>query len=106
MNLDFWRTAGLALAAVGQTAFVLLYLTFPWWRQFLGRALFFKAAALALLTDVAIAGRIYDWPREEETFIVLYWVLALGIWAQFFAFLVIRLRHRQDRAVSGNRGSR
>lgn len=102
---EFWRTVALLSAAVGQTLFVALYATFPWWEKFLGRALFFKALALGALADVAVAGRIWDWPYEDQTFTVLYWTLSLGIWAQAYAFLRVRLRHQQ-RNVSGNEGSR
>jgi hypothetical protein len=102
-DIGFWRTAGIIAAAVGQTMFVLLYLTFPWWRNFLGRALFGKALAFALLVDLAVVGRMIDWPKEDVYFVVLYWVLAAGIWAQFIAFLRVRLNNRQD-VVSGNRG--
>jgi hypothetical protein len=104
-SLDFWRTSGLLVTALGQTAFVALYATFPWWRRFLGRALFFKAVALAALADVAITGRIYDWRYEEQTFILLYWMLGIGVWAQFAAFLRVRLKKRQN-SVSGNGVSR
>lgn len=97
----FWRTAGIVFAAVGQTAFVLLYITFPWWRTFLGKSLFFKAFAFALLVDVAVAGRVWDWPNEDVYFVVLYWLLGLGIWAQFIAFLRVKLADGQDQ-VSGN----
>lgn len=100
-DMDFWRTAGLLSAAVGQTAFVLLYATFPWWKKFMGRALFFKALALGVLADVAVIGRVWDWPYEEQTFIVLYWMLAIGVWFQFFAFAWVRVHRRQD-SVSGN----
>lgn len=102
MNVEFWRTAGIIAAAVGQTVFALLYLTYPWWKTFLGRALFFKAGALCILMDVAVFGRIYDWPAEDLTFVFLYWVLTIGVWFQFAAFLRVRL-HQQPEAVSGNR---
>lgn len=104
MGIDFWRTAALLAAAIGQTAFVVLYAFFPWWEKFLGRALFFKAFALGLLADVAIFGRLTDWRYEDETFVAMYALLALGIWVQFFAFLRVRLAHRQASVVSGNGG--
>lgn len=100
-SIHFWRTAGIVAAAIGQTLFVLLYGTFPWWRNFLGRALFGKALAFMLLVDIAVAGRAFDWRYEDTTFVVLYWTLALGIWWQFFAFLRVKWEGRQD-AVSGN----
>jgi ABC-type sugar transport system permease subunit len=95
-SIEFWRTVTIIIAALGQTMFVLLYMTFPWWEEFLGRALFFKACALGLLVDVAVAGRIWDWTYEDETFVVLYAILATGIIAQFVAFLRVRLQGRQD----------
>lgn len=101
-TVEFWRTAGIIFAATGQTLFTLLYFTFPWWKEFLGRALFFKAVAFCTLVDVAVAGRIWDWPYEDAIFVGLYWFLGLGIWFQFIAFLRVRLGDRQDQAVSGN----
>lgn len=99
--IEFWRTFGILFAAVGQTLFTLLYFTFPWYRNFLGRALFFKAVAFMTLVDVAVGGRIWDWPYEDALFVFLYWVLGFGIWYQFVAFLRVRLEGRQD-VVSGN----
>lgn len=104
-DLDFWRTVTIIVAAVGQTMFALLYMTFPWWRNFLGRALFFKTCAFGALVDVAVVGRMWDWSGEDGTFVVLYGALAIGIWLQFIAFLRIRMEGRQD-SVSGNRIAR
>jgi hypothetical protein len=100
-TIDFWRTAGIIFTAVGQTAFVLLYLFWPWWKNFLGRALFFKALALAVLVDVAVIGRMVDWRYEDATFVVLYWVMGFGVWFQFTSFLRVRLSRGQN-VVSRN----
>lgn len=86
-SLEFWRTATLTAAALGQTAFALFYLTLPWWRTFLGRALFFKAATFMLLLDIGVAGRIFDWPGEEATIVALYGLVSFGTWGQFAAFV-------------------
>lgn len=86
-SIDFWRTVTITGAALGQTLFVVLYLTFPWWKTFLGRALFLKAVTFCVLLDVAVAGRVWDWPGEDATFVCLYGAVALGVWAQFAAFL-------------------
>lgn len=94
-NLEMWRTITIVTAAIGQTMFVLLYMTFPWWKAFLGRALFFKACAFGILLDVAVVGRLVDWSNEDGTFVVLYGVLAVGIWAQFFAFLRTKRKGRR-----------
>jgi len=100
-SIEFWRTAGILFAAVGQTLFALLYVTFPWWKNFLGRALFFKAVVFMVLVDVAVAGRIWDWPHEDAIFVGLYWVLGLGIWVQVAAFARVKWQRRED-TVSGN----
>lgn len=90
MTIEFWRTLALGSAAVGQTAFVLLYSTFPWWRSFLGRALFYKACTLCVILDVFIVARLLDFGRLDVVFIIMYVALSLGIWFQFFAFLYVK----------------
>lgn len=96
MDLEALRTITIVSAAIGQTAFVLLYLTFRWWETFLGKALFFKGLAFAALLDVAVAGRLMDWAYEDEIFIGLYIVLTLGVWAQLFAFWHTKQAGRMD----------
>lgn len=100
-ELAFWRLATITTAAVGQTLFVILYATFPWWRTFMGRALFLKAVAFALLVDIAIVGSLIDWKGEDVTFVTLYGALAVGIWGQLLAFAHVRFNGRQAE-VSGN----
>lgn len=101
MSLDFWRTLTLGSVAVGQTAFTLLYFTYPWWKSFLGRALFFKAVALAVLVDAYMLFRVLPFNNADRVFVTLYAFLAFGVWFQFFAFLKVKLQHRDSR-VSGN----
>lgn len=96
MDLDWWRTATIATAALGQSMFVLLYATFPWYRTFLGRALFINATTLVLLIDVAVAGRIWDWEHEEIWIVILYGLTAFGIWAQLIAFIRQKATHHHD----------
>ena len=100
-DINFWRTVTISTAAVGQTLFIGLYVTFPWWRSFLGRALFGKAVVLLVLVDFAALSRLFGFGGVDRIFVVLYGLLALGIWVQFFAFLRVRLQHREN-AVSGN----
>lgn len=90
MSIFDWYTTIAVVASVGQTLFVLLYMTFPWYRTFLGRALFIKALTLTLLLDVALAGTLWDWPHEEIWIVSLYGFTAFGIWAQLTAFLIHR----------------
>lgn len=86
-SLDLWRTVTIGTAAVGQTLFVAFYVTLPWWRTFLGRALFTFATLFALLVDVAVCGRVWDWPGEDACIVALYGLVALGVWGQLIAFI-------------------
>lgn len=42
------------VSAVAQTVFVVLWLTLPWWREWVGRALMVKSVALALFLDFSL----------------------------------------------------
>ena len=88
----FWRTLTLVLAAFGQTLFALFYLFWPWWNDFLGRALFFKALALCLVMDVGLLARVIELPHEDWVFVGLYVMFTLGVWGQFIAFTRVYLR--------------
>jgi hypothetical protein len=99
-SIEIWRTIAIVSAAVGQTSFILLYLTFPWWQNFLGRSLFFKAVALGLLVDAVVVGRIWDWRYEDATFVALYFTLSVGVWVQLVAFA--RVKFRKFRKTSGS----
>jgi hypothetical protein len=97
-DLDFWwrtNTIIAAIAAIGQTVFILLYLFFPWYKSFLGRALFYKAIVLGLLLNVVAVGIAFNWPFEDESIIVLMGLVSTGIWAQNAAFIKVRAQGRQ-----------
>lgn len=107
-DVEVWRTINIIFVALGQTLFVLLYVTFPWWRSFLGRALFIEATTFCLLVDVAVAGRVWDWPGEDAIFVLLYGIVGLGVWIRLYAFVKVTLTskrsdwERSDRKVSRN----
>lgn len=88
-DVGFWRSATLGLAAVGQTLFTVLYALLPWWNHYLGRALFFKSLILSVLLNVAFLSRGLDWTYEDATFVVMYGLMALGIWVQTIAFFKV-----------------
>lgn len=100
-SAEEWRVILFGIAAFLQTTFVLLYLTFPWYETFLGRALFGKALSLAVVMDVFLASHVFGLGAPNAMFLVLYVVLILGIGAQTLAFLRVRLAGRQNE-VSGN----
>lgn len=87
---EFWRTLLLGVAGVGQTLFVILYMTFSWWQSFLGRALFYKSLILCITLDVGVLARILGLTDLDWFFVVLYACFALGIWWQFLAFLRVK----------------
>lgn len=110
LDLMFWRVFALGFVALGQTLFVLVYSTFPWWKTFLGRALFYKAVMLAVIVDLFIVARVFDFVALDVVFVILYIFLGFGVWWQFFAFLRVRRAGKQGRSnpnglsrVSGNR---
>lgn len=96
--MDLWRSVALLSAAVGQTVFVLFYVTFPWWRSALGRGLFYSALISALLLDFAILGRLFNFAGEDHLYAPLYTLLSFGILAQVVLFLLIRRRTLMEEA--------
>lgn len=98
-DLETWYRITLHSMALGQSLFVVLYMTFPWYRTFLGRALFYKAFMLAVMIDLGLIATmeplLLPW---DHVFVILYALLATGIWFQFFAFLRARAdgRKRKD----------
>jgi len=101
VDTELWRTSALLAAGVGQACFIALYATFPWWRSFLGRALFYKSLTLGLLTNAFLLARFKIIPVSDEVFIFIYSLLAVGVWWQFFAFLRVLLRSRRQRRLDG-----
>lgn len=79
----------MGIAALGQTCFILLYATFPWWRSFLGRVLFVKSLTIGLLLLVAEVGRFLNWPYEGWAIVVAGAAVAVGIWGQVVAFICV-----------------
>lgn len=90
-DTDTWRTITLGVTASAQTVFVSLYLTFPWWRNFLGRALFGKAVMLALFINFAFAARVFGFGDHDVPFIILYLLLAAGVILEVVAFIKVML---------------
>lgn len=99
-DIDTWRTIGLGTAVIAQTAYVVLYATFPWWRTFLGRALFFKACMLEILICFALFSRLYEFGHSDKVFTIMYGALSAGIWFLFVAFLRVKYNGlKKDQAM-------
>lgn len=91
LGIEFWRSAALYGLALGQTLFVILYFTFPWYKTFLGKALFFKAFVFAFVLDLALYARLNpEFTNWDVIFTCMYALLGVGVWFQFFAFLRVR----------------
>lgn len=91
MDAHFWQTAAIAVGGVAETMFVILYGIAPWWRDFVGRAMFAKSLTLMVLIDLAIVDALIV-PLSALVFAILYWAVAVGIVWQLGA-LIRQRRH-------------
>lgn len=89
---DGWeRTALVALlvGAVAQTLFVLIYGTRTWYRVRVGRAIFLKSTALAVVLDLSVVNTLVaPYRYQEEVGAVAIVVITLTILYQLFALLL------------------
>lgn len=95
-----WTVRLVHLAAIGQTLFVLLWATLPWWRMWVGRALMVKSFALMLYLDWALV--VYHWgPFEHQPTIAiwLFGLITVGIWSQVGAIFHEMWRGRRRSEV-------
>lgn len=89
------------VAAPAQTGFAIIYgFGSPWWRSLLGRALFTKALALALLIDISL---LYQWLGDDYALrdvvrLSVYTLIAVGAWMQLVALLKEKFQGRRDDA--------
>jgi hypothetical protein len=70
-------------SAVGQTLFVVLWMTMPWWRHWVGRALMVKSIALGIYLDFALVHNYIDpYPALPLLGVILFGFITIGIWTQ------------------------
>ena len=93
MDSDQWRQSAVLVAAVGQTLFIVIYgFMRAWWHDYVGRALFFKSATLAVFLDTASVYILLKRNGYDTDLVaILYWLVALACWVQLIA--LIRIRH-------------
>lgn len=73
-------------AAIGQTLFVAMWLSMPFWRSWIGGALMTKSAALmAVLWFWLIGFYSPEYPYRDVVREVLIGLVTVGIWWQVFA---------------------
>lgn len=90
--IDIWV---IHLATVGQTVFLVLWLSLPWWRAWVGRALMVKSFALWLLLTAAVVSYWVDkshGPYVGESIVILSTHIAvlIGVWSQVAALGIER----------------
>jgi hypothetical protein len=101
MSADTAAVLLVLAAAPAQTLFAIVYgVGSPWWRSLVGRALFTKALALALLIDISL---LYHWLGDDYALrdvvrLTVYGLIAVGAWMQFVALLVEKYKGRRDDA--------
>jgi hypothetical protein len=97
VSLIDWTRRLVYAAAVGQTLFVVLWATLPFYRTWVGRALMIKSLSLMIYLDWAVAV-INGWVPEshrQNIAVVLFGLITVGIWSQLVAILVEMMRGRR-----------
>ena len=117
MDFEVWEDVPIIVSALGQTAFVLIYSirgfgAGQWWRDFIGRALFLKSLALAMLLDLLVVRLIVRMAHADEVVVrwglgdswdrlsvIFLWIVCVAILYQLAALLHERslTRHRRRR---------
>lgn len=85
-----------AVAAVGQTLFVIIYLFRPWWRSLVGRAVFFDKLTMALFIDAICLRVLFPGIVSREVAITFYAIAAVAIWFQLFTLIRIMKAKRNE----------
>lgn len=99
-SLYDWSLRLVYAAAVGQTLFVILWGTLPWYRTRVGRALMVKSVSLMVYLDWAVLV-INGWvpiAHRENIAVVLFGLITVGIWTQLTALTFEIWRGRRSRS--------
>lgn len=76
------------LGCIGQTGFVVTWVTLPWWRHWVGRSLMLKSFSIMAYLDISLVMyyvRTFDgWPTLSA---ILFTLVVVGIWGQFITLL-------------------
>lgn len=92
-----WSIRILNASAVGQTLFVVLWATLPWYRYRVGRALMVKSLGLMVYLDWTFI--VYHFGPFAHQVVIGTWLFALvafGIWSQVGAIVLeMRDAHRE-----------
>lgn len=90
----FWYQVALWFVAIPATIFPILYTSwFKWWESTLGRALFIKSTALAVIIDLTLMGAVWGLFYPWLTITLLYGLSAAVIYQQY-AMLRVKMSNR------------
>jgi hypothetical protein len=89
----------LVISALATTLFPVLYAKAPWYRSALGRAVMFRAVALALVLDLAVVFELWVEPRSR---LVLLWIniavlAVIGASSAAMSVVLMRIRRYGDK---------
>lgn len=103
MNYELIRAVLIHVATVGQVLFVLMWMTLPWWKAWVGRALMVKSLALAVFLISSLAHfYLPPYAAQEAVRTLLVFAVTGGIWSQVVAIGVeIRKAKAGKRNVTG-----
>ena len=68
LDLGIWLTV---IAASVQTVFVITYATRPWWKHYVGRALFLKSLSLAVALWISATNSVLD-PYKHQLEVTVF----------------------------------
>lgn len=95
MSVDTLATVLIASMVVPATLFPVVYATRPWYRTMIGRALMTMSVGMALLVDISLLYRFFgdDYPGRDAVRLIVFGIIAAGLWYQFLALLATPKRH-------------
>lgn len=84
-------------AAIGQTGFVVCWVTLPWWTHWVGRALMVKSLALMIYLDTAIVLTNVEYFYGLTLLsVILFGFVVVGIWSQLVTLLHERFKRKDN----------
>lgn len=106
-----WITAyeiALVIGATAQTLFVIIYGTRPWWKHYVGKALFFKSLALMIALWVSFGNIMFrdGYPYQTQIAVCAIWLVSITIVGQCGA-LIMKVGHdRYERKLKESEQTR
>ena len=83
----------LVIGASAQTLFIIIYGTRPWWKHYVGKALFFKSLTLCIALWLSFSNIVLDpYPYQLEIAVASIWLVTISIVVQCVA-LIMKVGH-------------